>query len=292
MFSWLYEVYEIPEKQIMDQCGFDGLCLIRMLNWAVKVSAVGAINAVWLIPVYGSSPASDSTEYIEDYIASITISHVPPGSARLVATMIAVYLFFGCALYLLYKEVDEWFPNFRFKFLAQAKARNYTVYVHGIRDQYKADYNIAQFFQESFGLGRVQEAHLKLNTPELSKLAAERTALVTALEHAINVFEVEDKVPMHKVNGVEVESIDFYGDNLKRINIDITERIEFLEAGGYESDEGAGAYKQSLAEGEPLVCTALIMMMEYLPCQGLGNLIYFAFYSYVVVIGWGLPYIL
>lgn len=239
MWSWLFEVYEIPEKQIMDQCGFDSLCLVRMLKWCVKISAIGAFNALWLIPVYGSSKESEETAHIEDYIASITLSNVPPGSARLIATVIGAYVFFGGALYLLHDEFENWFLSMRFRFLAQPKAKNYSVYIHGIQQEYKADYDIAEYFQESFGLGRVQEAHLKLQTPELLKLTMNRTAIVAKLEHAINVFEVEGKVPTHKdpVHKVVVDSIEVYGDELRNINIEITERIEFLEMGGYDSDD-------------------------------------------------------
>ena len=260
MWSWLFEVYEIPEKQIMDQCGFDSLCLVRILNWAFNISAIGVFNALWLIPVYGSSGASEETEYIEDYIASITVSHVPPGSARLLAPMLASYIFFGFALYWLYDEFENWFPAMRFRFLSQAKARNYSVYVHGIKHDYKADYDIAEYFQESFGLGRVQEAHLKLNTPQLLKLTAERTTLVAKLEHAINVLEVDGKVPTHKVNKVEVNSIDTYAEELRTINLEITARIEFLEMGGYDSDDDTEEEYQRQDEGEPLVSLIYIYM--------------------------------
>lgn len=252
-FSWIWEVYDVNEKQIMDQCGFDSLCLVRILKWAVKVAVVGAVNALWLIPVYGSSEVSEQTAHISDYIASITVSNVPPQSGRLVATMLASYIFFGGTLYLLYLELDEWYPAMRFRFLAQPRARNYSVYVHGIPEEYKADYEVADYFQESFGLGRVQEAHVKLKTPELVKLTAQRAGIITKLEHAINVSEVQGIRPMHKVNKIEVDSIETYVYELKAKNLEITQRIEFLEMGGYDSDDPDAQMKlPSPEEGAPM----------------------------------------
>lgn len=283
MWSWMFEVYEVPEKQIMDQCGFDSLCLVRILQWAVKVSAIGALNALWLIPTYGASKPSEDTAYIEDYIASITVSHVPPGSAKLIATTIASYIFFGGALYLLYDEFEKWFPAMRFRFLAQPNARNYSIYVQGIQQEYKADYDIAEYFQESFGLGRVQEAHLKLNTPELLKLATERTAIVAKLEHAINVFEVEGNIPTHKVNNMPVDSIDAYANELRAINIEITARIEFLEMGGYDSDDDTAVEEyQKQGEGQPMVRHTYVAILDIyllpnLPRSSYGDIIFVLF---------------
>jgi Late exocytosis, associated with Golgi transport/Cytosolic domain of 10TM putative phosphate transporter len=252
-FSWIWELNDIPDKTFMEQCGMDALCLIKILRWAFKVSAVGAVNALWLIPVYGSSAESAETAYITDYVTSITLSNVPPGSPRLFAATIASYIVFGAALYFLYQEF-EWFRPFRFRVLHQAKPRNYTVYVHGIRDEFRADYDLADYFQECFGLGRVQEAHLKLDTPELLEMTLKRTALIQKLEHAINVEELEHKTPTHKVGGTVVNSIEAYADELKNWNREITERIEYLEAGGYDSDDPDAKTIKSArqTEGGPL----------------------------------------
>lgn len=248
-FSWIWEVYDIPEKQFMDQCGMDSLCFVRILRWAFKVAAVAAFNALWLIPVYGSSESSEETDYITDYIASITVSHVPPESPRLIATTIGAYVVFGAALYFLYQEI-EWFQRFRHRFLYQPRSRNYTVYVHGIPEEYKADYDLADFFQVSFGLGRVQEAHVRLNTPQVLKLTNQRDVLVQKLEHAINVLNVKEIRPTHMVNRMEVDSIETFSDELKDINRQITERIEFLEGGGYDSETTRGLPMDG--EGKPL----------------------------------------
>jgi hypothetical protein len=237
-WSWIWEVHGIPEKQILDQCGLDAICLVRTLQWAFKVAAVGAFNALWLIPLYGTSLAKDDVGYITDYIASISLSHVPKGdTGRLIGTAIASYIFFGAALYLLYQEF-EWFLPMRFRFLAKPKARNYAVYVHGISKTTENDYDLAEFFQASFGLGRVQEAHVRLNAPTLEKLDLERKAIVSNLEHAINVKEYMTTEPTHKTKDKRVvNSIDWYATELKEINRQITERIEVLELGGYDSDD-------------------------------------------------------
>jgi calcium permeable stress-gated cation channel len=252
-FTWIWELNDIPDKAFMEQCGMDALCFIKILRWAFKVAAVSAFNALWLIPVYGSSEESEETAYITDYIASITTSNVPPGSPRLIATTIAAYIVFGAALYFLYQEF-EWFRPFRFRLLHQAKPRNYTVYVHGIRDEFRADYDLADYFQECFGLGRVQEAHLKLDTPDLLEMTRKRTTLIQKLEHAINVEEVQGTTPTHTVGKTVVNSIEAYADELKKMNRKITEQIDYLELGGYDSDDPDAKMMESPRhpEGGPL----------------------------------------
>lgn len=250
-FSWTWELYDIPEKQLMDQCGLDSLCLVRILRFAFKMAAVGSFNALWLIPVYGSSEPSEETNYITDYIVSITVSHVPPNSPRLIATTVAAYVFFIAAMYLLYQEF-EWFRSFRHRFLHQPRSRNYTVYVRGLPDDYRADYDLAGFFQVSFGLGRVQEAHVRLNTPRLLQLSNERDAHVRKLEHAINILNVNETRPTHKVNKTEVDTIEQYALELKEMNRKITERIEILETGGYDAEAGVQLHIGSPEEGKPL----------------------------------------
>lgn len=229
--SWFWEVQTVSEKHFMDQCGFDALCTVRILQWASKCAGVGALGALWLIPVYGSSKPSEDTNYITDYVASITTAHVPPGSPRLIATAIGAYFFFPIVMYLLYTEF-AWFRRFRHRFLQQPRPRNYTVYVHGIPEEYRADYDLAQFFQVCFGLSRVQEAHVRLDTPKLDGLAKKRDAIVQKLEHAINILNTNETRPTHKEDKTEVDSIHQYAYELREINFQINQRIEILEVGG------------------------------------------------------------
>lgn len=229
--SWFWEVQTVPEKHFMDQCGFDALCTVRILQWASKCAGVGTFCALWLIPLYGSSEPSEETNYITDYVASITTAHVPPGSPTLIATAIGAYIFFLTVLYLLYKEF-EWFRRFRYRFLQQPRSRNYTVYVHGIPEQYRADYDLAHFFQVCFGLGRVQEAHVRLDTPKLDELVEKRDAIVKKLEHAINTLNVKQIRPAHSEEKTVVDSIHQYAYELREMNFQINQKIEILEVGG------------------------------------------------------------
>jgi hypothetical protein len=116
----------VTEDELVHECGLDALCFLRILKCGFRISLLGMFNAVWLMPLYAGASFSDDTSYITDGVIEVTISHVPAGSNRLIATAIAAYFVFGYTMYLIYTEF-EWFIEQRQKFLKRPVARNYAI---------------------------------------------------------------------------------------------------------------------------------------------------------------------
>jgi len=88
-FSWLWQVRLATDDEIREQCGMDALCFLRMLYFGYKISLLGMFNSIWLFPVYSTTEINAENSYVTDRIARLTVSYVPSGSPRLIATVVA-----------------------------------------------------------------------------------------------------------------------------------------------------------------------------------------------------------
>ena len=187
--SWLWQVFDEDEDEILQQCGMDALCFIRMLRIGRKLSIVGCFNAVWLIPVYATAEESSETAYLEDRLVLISTANLPSESPRFLATIICAYTIFGYAMWLIIQEL-EWYTQKRHSFMSQRRPRNYAIYVAGIPDNLRSGSKLAQFFRQTGATSAVLEAHITLACPELEALVAQREAIKMQLEHAIAFEEI------------------------------------------------------------------------------------------------------
>ena len=100
----------------------DALCLCRAVAYGEKLSWVGILLSVVLIPIYKTSPIAADTEYITDRVVELTIANVPEGSNRLYVAVVAAYIFYFVAWWLLLQDF-HWFQQHRLKFLSEPKAK-------------------------------------------------------------------------------------------------------------------------------------------------------------------------
>lgn len=124
--DWIWKLNSIEEKVMMDECGMDALCFIRVLDFGFRVASVGVLNSIWLMLVYRTAEKTEATEFITSAVVSLSTANVPAGSPRLIATVVAAYIIFGFTMYSILKEF-EWFIKFRHAFLCKRLARNYSV---------------------------------------------------------------------------------------------------------------------------------------------------------------------
>jgi hypothetical protein len=231
-FSWMWKLFLITDSEMMDECGMDALCYARVLEFGLRVSCVGILNALWLIPVYLTAETTAETAYIEDPIVSISVSHLPSGSYRFCATVVGAYVVFGFTMHSILQEF-EWFIMFRNQFLSKKLPRNYSVYVRNIPQEYCTPAKFLDFFQQSSS-GAVLEARLAIKTPGLKKKVAQREKVVAKLEHKINVEEVRGVTPMQRrVTGPSVNAIDALYTELRGLNKDISKTIDQIEQRNY-----------------------------------------------------------
>jgi hypothetical protein len=221
----------VTEDELMHECGLDALCFLRILKCGVRISLLGVFNAIWLMPLYAGAGTSSETEIITDSIIEVTISHVPSGSPRLIATAIAAYFIFGYTMYLIHKEFT-WFIEQRQKFLKKPVARNYAIYVQGIPSEYRTNASLVNFFRQCYSEETILEATVRVNTPNLTKVVEGRDSVVANLEHAIAYEEINGVAPTHRgsiIVGDKVNSIDAYTKELQELNRDVQDRIEAIE---------------------------------------------------------------
>lgn len=239
-FSWMWNLLQIEDEMILQECGLDSLCFLRVLRMGYRVSLVGMANAIWLFAVYATSPSSPETAYITDKADKISIANIPSGSSRFVASVIAAYILFGYVMYLVYTEFN-WFIEQRHRFLSQPKARNYAVFCRNIPLPYRSNAALAAFFQQSLAPNSVLQAELRVTAQELTKLVQQRELVVQKLERVMYIQQStgessfhmqpsEDRVSrMMGKGGTQVESIPTYTAELAALNKEIKERIEVIE---------------------------------------------------------------
>lgn len=210
-FSWIWMQRMVTDDELMHECGLDALCFFRILKCGFLVSLLGIFNAIWLMPLYAGAETSEETFSITDSIIEVTISHVSPGSKRLIATAIAAYFIFGYTMYLIFNEFD-WFIEQRQKFLKRPLARNYAIYMQGIPPEYRTNASLANFFRQCYSEDTILEATVRVNTPKYE--------------------EINGVAPTHRKHAIgdKVNSIEAYKKELGELNRDVRDRIEAIEA--------------------------------------------------------------
>ena len=185
--EWMWKMFGIADIVMMDECGMDAVCYARVLEFGMKLAVVGIFNSLWLIPVYATAETSALTKCIDDWVVAISISHVPSGSKRFIAAVLAAYVIFGFAMYAILQEF-VWFTRYRHLFLSKQMARNYAVYVQCIPKEYQTNQKLRLFFQQASGSTSTNEedsvvldAHLAVKAPMLPQ------------EQGFDVLLVEDK---------------------------------------------------------------------------------------------------
>ncbi|GAX21790.1 hypothetical protein FisN_31Lu081 [Fistulifera solaris] len=249
--SWIWMLFRFQDDELAEHCGLDAVCFLRTLAMGKKLCMVGMFNALWLVPIYATAESSPETDKITDWVVRITLSHVPPGSARLVATVLAAYVSFGYTMYLIVQEF-EWFIGMRHKFLRKPRPRNYTVYVSNIPPEIRSNQKLESFFRHCFNGDPVVDARIRVVANKLSGLVTKRDHVIAQLEHALAVEDKTGTAPTRNtglvggipgvgsaagaipvlgsaVAGERVNSIEFFSRELAELNADISYRILLVE---------------------------------------------------------------
>jgi hypothetical protein len=194
-FSWLWKVRLVSDDEILEQCGMDALCFLRMLHFGYKVCLMGMFNSLYLFPAYATSESPISS--VADVVTKLSVSYLPPGSKRLIAPVVASYLVFAYTMYLILEEF-KWFTANRHAYLSEWEPRNYAVYVAGIPEDLRSSDKLFKYFQNCFSGDSVLEANVALIISLLEKKVAKREVMVLKLEHLINIEEINGKTPMRR----------------------------------------------------------------------------------------------
>lgn len=89
------------EDELLDECGMDSLCYLRLIYMGYRICGICVFNAIWLMPIYKYSNSDNGGNV--DPVVEVTVSNVPTGSPFLVATVVAAYVLFGFIMRLILK---------------------------------------------------------------------------------------------------------------------------------------------------------------------------------------------
>jgi len=257
--SWMWKVFRVSDEEIFTHCGMDAVVFIRCLRYGRRVTYAGMLTSLFLLPLYAWSCAPSSyvgshhTICPPDPLDRWNLGAVPnqeydtldrPLDPVFAAPVLAAYVVFGWALYLLLDEF-RWYTQYQHRHLSKALPNNYTVYVKHIPPNMRSDRALLDYFRAVFPPGDVVDARVALDTPQLDRLVAERDAVVHKLERAINVANRKGVRPRHRSlvpqtasasirttirdTLTKVDSIDTYTSQLAALNRSITHRIHRLE---------------------------------------------------------------
>uniref|UniRef100_A0A7S3DP34 CSC1/OSCA1-like cytosolic domain-containing protein n=1 Tax=Entomoneis paludosa TaxID=265537 RepID=A0A7S3DP34_9STRA len=237
-FSWLWKLHEISEDDLMVECGMDAVCYLRLIRMGLRMSLVGVLNALWLLPLYGITKESEphGVKGLVDQMIQGTVAKVPSGSSRLYATVIAAYIFFGHAMFAISKELS-YYIEMRHKYLRLPLPQHFSIFVRNIPREFQETGRLAAYFRGSVtGDDAILEATLPMKTPQLDKTIAIRESTVENLEHVLALHKKTGVRPQNKqsTNGrkVNVDSIDFYAALLQEQNQSVRNQIQKLKAIG------------------------------------------------------------
>ena len=227
--SWIWEVFQVSDDDMFEQCGMDAHCYIRILAFGRKMALLGCFNAIWLLPIYFTAPKDEITKDIEYWYVWLTASNLPKGSTRFIGTIIATYINYIYTMILIVKEF-EWYTKYRHKFRTQTKPRNYAVYVSGIPEAYQSTRALRNYFQNCSSSSSILEAHIARDLPKLEGKVAQRDNVISALEHAYAYERLSGKrKEKYKIGykGIsKVECIQEYEDELNKLNDEISQSIQ------------------------------------------------------------------
>lgn len=242
--SWSWRVYGVSDEDILNQCGMDALCLCRAACYGEKLALIGTLLSVFLLPIYRTAnPEEDDTV---DRVVRLTIANVPEGSNRLYAAVVASYIFYFSAWYLILKDF-HWFHRNRIKFQSQPKPRNYSIFVRGVPVELRSNQALSEFYQQLFSKDSVYQSSVALNIPHLQREVAQREKVVQKLEHCLALQKVKGKTSTHREGplGHPVDSIEYYQQQLQELNSKISSEITSIEESSVEDDVFASLQQDS-----------------------------------------------
>ena len=103
IISWMWSVFVVQYDDIAEQCGMDAVTTIRMFEFGIKISFVAVLNSAYLFPIYKVMGTVVTVDPVKEY----SLSNLPSFHPGTIATAIAAYIFFGCAMHFIDKVRNE-----------------------------------------------------------------------------------------------------------------------------------------------------------------------------------------
>jgi hypothetical protein len=185
-------VYSLSEDEIMDRCGLDTLTFLRFLRLGQKVALLSILLSAVLFPLYATTATLPTTVRSPmDPLERITMSNVPAHDPRLWASTIAAYLVTLFALYLLFREYEEYVCR-RHEILSSPIAPQYTILIDDLPSRLRTKQTLENYLKKLFP-NTIRSIYVAVESSRLENLVERRNQIRNALEHALAVNEKKKK---------------------------------------------------------------------------------------------------
>lgn len=248
--AWVFLHFIRIGQKVALLCIVSSFALFPIYGWTpLSLPAQGSAKAVATLNatvVLAEGVESFAERLVSvDWIDRITLSNVGPGDWRLVFTVLSAYVITFYTMYLLIAEYTLYRKR-RHAFLAKKGAQQYSIVVSDLPHALRRPQTLMAYMDYLFP-GTVYSVYIGVESDKLEKLVDERTQLQYRLEAAESDLQdaeakhktaleggkaVNDKPvvrPHLKVDykflgmccGKEVDSIDYYGQEIQRLTQEI-----------------------------------------------------------------------
>jgi calcium permeable stress-gated cation channel len=195
--SWLKAAYDVTQEELHKSVGLDSYMFLRFLRLGARLSAVGCLCSLLLIPLYATGGLENAKQFNR-----LTLARVGANSNRLYATVGAWWIFVA---FTLYSFVEEWklYKQHRFTFLARGDIDmpaeyRYAIRVEQVPAAMRSEEKLQQYFERLFP-GKVQQVVACQQIDKLLKLTDELQAAKLKYEGAVAYAQAKPLKPKQTV---------------------------------------------------------------------------------------------
>lgn len=241
-FGWIFSVYCVSDEEIMERCGLDTLSFLRFLRMGQKVALLAITLSAALLPLYATATPPPTNRSSIDPLERINMSNLRERDRRLWAPTIAAYIVCFFAMYLLLKEYQNYVAR-RHELLGKAEAPQYSILIDELPLKLRTRMTLEAYMKRLFP-DTLRSVYVAVECSKLEQYVAEREKARNKLEHELGVYEkAHGERPQHREGGSwlrcllcrrggrgeYVDSIDFYQEQLAKLNEKVAHEIASIE---------------------------------------------------------------
>uniref|UniRef100_M4BRQ9 CSC1/OSCA1-like 7TM region domain-containing protein n=1 Tax=Hyaloperonospora arabidopsidis (strain Emoy2) TaxID=559515 RepID=M4BRQ9_HYAAE len=242
-FRWIPAGFRASDDEILKKCGLDTLMFLRFLRFGHKLALLAIGCSVVLFPVFATAAGTSSSnnQWVVDPLTRISMSNLPEKSDRLWAPTVVAYVMTIYAMRLLIKEY-KLYVQYRHQVLSKMEAPQYSVLVTDLPVHLRTRETLRKYMATIFP-SSIRNVYVALECATLERLVERREQVRGALECALAKYEHSHKRPRHRegkswmgmllckagIRGHEVDSIDYFQDQLATLNEDVAREIQSID---------------------------------------------------------------
>ncbi|RHY29692.1 hypothetical protein DYB32_004951 [Aphanomyces invadans] len=236
VFGWIPSVWQVSDDEIIQHCGLDALCFLRLLRLGRNIAAASMAISCILIPVYATALKPPTGETAHDWITRMAMANmnVAMDPHRLWASAVAGVVITFWTMFLLLREWKVYVVR-RHAFLSQKTLQQHTVVMNDL-PLHLCTRDSLETYLEALFPGQVQSVHVALECKDLEAKITKRLDTLNLLERALVVDSKCRENPYHRRNKVKtatgnvVDAIPHFTADLARLNYEIRRDIDALHA--------------------------------------------------------------